>query len=172
MGSRCMLQGVFGVAFAMASVANAEPIQDTMRRLEALKDSDPDLYYLIRMLSRKPVVEGGFDYEFDPGQLDCDENYDGGFRSCQLDVEIEGTSYADSEDDRSASLEFTCEMSLTTTDANGFRKYETVSEDAELDFWGSGTDRETVTLSVDFYSYSQVMRVSVDSLDCELNGID
>ena len=106
---------------ALCSSATAQGVWD---RFQELKSSDPELYEAIRLLiassSKANDVSGGFDYSIGEADLQCREGFDGGFDSCTVEIEGEAESHADSIDNRSADLEFECDVEVVTYDGDGF----------------------------------------------------
>lgn len=151
----------------------AQDVSAPIERLQNLRVTDPELFQFISMLvgSSRPEVPGGFDWEIADSRLKCSEYFDGGFDSCVVEVDLEGESFASSDDRRNANLSIECEAELTTEDVGGNTAWHSNSDTIELEFYGGGTDRDTVSISFQFFVADPILSARISNLDCNLEGI-
>jgi len=147
--------------------------QDVYKRFATLAQSDPELYQLIRslMVRAQRTVDGGFDWRVGNADLDCDEAYEGGFDSCEVEIDIDSRSHAEDPDDRNARLSFECSAELQTTDADGFISTEVENETLDVRLYPGRSSSDTVELDFSFHSYTPIQNVRITSASCDLTNI-
>lgn len=142
-------------------------------RLQALSETDPELYRLIMLMmtAKDRHVNGGFDWEATSADLECTEGFNGGFSECEVTVSIQGESFAASEDRRSASLEIECDVELRTENEDGFSSTETESDTGELAFYSSSRASTELSVAFSFIGVSRIASAVIRDVSCELQGV-
>lgn len=112
--------------------------------------------------------------------LDCDESYiNGGFDSCDLDVDVRIDSYYpyggkeyDYFDRLTYVVECNADIDYTTynkSSGSTFTQWSRVNEREYL--YGIGGLSKTITLDIDFWSYDPVIQVTPSNLSCRITNI-
>ena len=108
-----------------------------------------------------------FTLSIDDSDLSCSEDFNGGFRSCEMTVQYSYESNYNGNNEPNVEVE--CEASLRTTDSKGWSGSRDESgTDSQYGRTGSGT------LDIDFsfsYSFDPVVRARVSTLECEITDV-
>lgn len=99
-------------------------------------------------------------------QIDCTENFDGGFSGCTVDVEFQYDSDYNGNSEPRVSL--TCEVEIETREADGFRSFErNYSDDTLRGRTGSGS----IEVSFSFYSIDPIVEATVSDASCDITSV-
>lgn len=132
--------------------------------------------------SRSYTVSGdNCEYEYDTGaqvcvtatdvSLNCRESYDGTYyRSCEVEVEYDVST--DYEGDDYLDVDVECEVELKYKKRNGYSwSYDTESESENHSLYSYGSDSSDVELDFSFSSYSEVINVKIDKVECDISSV-
>ena len=107
--------------------------------------------------------------EVDDVRLDCNKNYDGYFRGCNVEIEYDvktdyqGNDYLD--------VDVECEASISYKKGSYGTGYESGDDDESHTLYAHGRDSESIEIYFSFsYSY-EVYKVSIDDYECEIDSV-
>jgi len=107
-----------------------------------------------------------FEISVDDTDLDCTEQYDGGFSGCEVTIDFSYTSDYNGNSDPNVDVE--CSADLSTMTVDGFGGSES-GDDSDTVYGRDGSGEIDIDFS--FYSVSKVSNVEIESASCEINGI-
>lgn len=123
------------------------------------------------VLAQPPAISPGFSYPdpltIDSADLDCDEDFDGGFSECTVEVYVSLSVpgiYAELLKDY---VDVECEASVSFETADGFPISEQESESTSV-YLSGGTGSETIEIDVDPFSMDPIIRAKIDDVECEI----
>ena len=108
--------------------------------------------------------------EVEDVSLDCSKNYDGFFRSC--DVEISYDVRTDYKGNKYLDVDVECEADINYKKNTGYSGSDSDSDDESHNLYANGSDSDTIQLSFSFSSYNEVYKVDVGNYECEIDSVN
>ena len=138
---------------------------------------------LNKMLKRRAGVTGDdceWEYEAEAevcvtttdASLDCNKSYAGNYyRGCEVEIDYElVTSY---EGDGYLDVEVECSAEIEYKGRDfAFWRSDSADDDESHNLYALGSDSGDVTLDFSFSSYKEVIRVKLDSAECEIESVN
>lgn len=104
-------------------------------------------------------------------ELECNKSYDGSYyRDCEVHIDYEVSTDYEGDDYIDAEVECSAEIRYMGRDMYSWR-YNSDSGDEDHDLYSYGSDSGDMVISFSFSSYEEVIRVKIDSVECEIDGV-
>lgn len=143
------------------------------RRLDRIRQTDPDIYTLVIGRLNNASIAGGFTLDTQDAVLDCQEMTHG-FESCTVKIGVDVKSHAEHPDTRKANITVSCESDIVVRSQQGQTTRESGDGSESLYIRAGGSDSATVEIDLNLHPRydDPFVKANISSASCKVSSID